>query len=73
MICIPWKLLFVNAASKVAGIQGDVLPPVLWMIFILSLIPLSALSFHVVESPARRWMKLRATARHRGATYQPVG
>jgi peptidoglycan/LPS O-acetylase OafA/YrhL len=73
MICIPWKLLFVNAATKALGIEGDQLPLSIWLIFILSLIPLSAASYHLVEGPARRWLKLHAPGRRRGATLQPAG
>jgi peptidoglycan/LPS O-acetylase OafA/YrhL len=72
MICIPWKLLFVNAVTKLTGGEGQTLPLWLWLVFILSLIPLSALSFHLVERPARRWLKAHAPGARGGATLQPA-
>ncbi len=76
MICIPWKLLFVNGATKALGIEGQVLPGWLWAVFILSLIPLSALSFHLIEKPARGWLKAHRPAFARtgpgGATLRPA-
>jgi peptidoglycan/LPS O-acetylase OafA/YrhL len=57
MVCIPWKLLFVNAAVKLGGFEGEVLPPWLWLIFLASVVPVAALAHHVVERPARAAMK----------------
>jgi peptidoglycan/LPS O-acetylase OafA/YrhL len=73
MICIPWKLLFVNVAGRITGSGSDQMPIWLWLVFILSLIPLSAISHHLVERPARRWLKAHAPGRRMGATLQPVG
>jgi peptidoglycan/LPS O-acetylase OafA/YrhL len=58
MICIPWKLVFVNAASKLLGISDDRLPWYLWLLFIVSVVPLAAVSYHLIERPARARMKL---------------
>jgi peptidoglycan/LPS O-acetylase OafA/YrhL len=57
MICIPWKILAVNAAAKLLKIQGDQLPIYAWLVVILALVPLSALSYHIIEKPARERMK----------------
>ena len=57
MICIPWKILAVNAAAKLLKIQGDQLPLYAWLLVVLALVPLSALSYHVIEKPARERMK----------------
>jgi peptidoglycan/LPS O-acetylase OafA/YrhL len=57
MICIPWKLLYINSVSQVFHAQKDHLPIFLWIVFYLSVIPLAALSYHLVEHPARRWMR----------------
>lgn len=57
MICIPWKILAINAAAKVFNIQGDKLPPLIWIAIVAALVPLSAISFHVIESPCRERMK----------------
>jgi peptidoglycan/LPS O-acetylase OafA/YrhL len=68
MICIPWKIVFVNAATRILQITGDQLPLWLWLVFCVSVVPLAALSYHLIEKPARNAMKLMAEAR---ATRRP--
>lgn len=62
MICVPWKIVFVNAASKILQLNDESLPLWLWLVFFGSVIPLSALSYHLIEKPARERMKLWAEA-----------
>jgi peptidoglycan/LPS O-acetylase OafA/YrhL len=57
MICIPWKILAVNAALKVLKIEGDQLPLYAWLLVVAALVPLSAMSYHIIEKPAREHMK----------------
>jgi peptidoglycan/LPS O-acetylase OafA/YrhL len=57
MICIPWKILAVNAMLKLLNIEGDQLPSYAWIAVVLALVPLSAASYHIVEKPARERMK----------------
>jgi len=57
MICIPWKILAINAAAKLFNIEGDKLPLLIWVVIVAALIPLSAISFHVIENPCRERMK----------------
>jgi peptidoglycan/LPS O-acetylase OafA/YrhL len=57
MICIPWKIISVNAAAKLLHIDGDKLPPLVWLVIVAALVPLSALSYHLIEKPAREHMK----------------
>ena len=75
MICVPWKLLFVNGATRLLGLPEERLPLWLWLVGIGALIPLSALSFHLVERPTRAWMKAHSPLGGRGAapaTLQPA-
>jgi len=58
MICVPWKIIFVNAAAKVLNLPTEKLPLGLWMIFLAAVVPLSAASYHLIEKPARARMKL---------------
>ncbi|WGM41076.1 acyltransferase [Caulobacter sp. NIBR1757] len=58
MICVPWKLLFVNAATRLLNTTDDRLPWYIWLLFIASVIPLAAASYHLIEKPARARMKL---------------
>lgn len=74
MICIPWQLVFVNGCAKALGLPQERLPLWLWLVGVFALIPLSALSWWVVERPARAWLKARAPRPSRGdegATLQP--
>ncbi len=57
MICIPWKILAINASAKLLKIDGDKLPLLVWAVIVAALIPLSAISFHVIENPCRERMK----------------
>ena len=57
MICIPWKLLFVNGVSTVFGFDKAHLPIGVWLIFVVSVIPLAALSYQLIERPARTLMR----------------
>ena len=57
MICIPWKLLYVNVCSQIFGFDKTHMPLVAWMIFVLSLIPLAGLSHLLIERPARKLLR----------------
>jgi peptidoglycan/LPS O-acetylase OafA/YrhL len=58
MVCIPWEVLFVNVAVKFGHFPGKQLPPLLWLVFLITLVPLAALTHHLIEKPARERMKL---------------
>ncbi len=63
MICIPWKIVFVNAATRVLELSNNQLPLIAWLVFLGSTISLAALSYHIVEKPSRAAMKLIAESR----------
>jgi peptidoglycan/LPS O-acetylase OafA/YrhL len=60
MVCVPWKIVFVNLTAKLLQIQDEKLPLNLWLVFLVGVIPLAAASYHFIEKPARDWMKLVA-------------
>jgi peptidoglycan/LPS O-acetylase OafA/YrhL len=66
MVCIPWKLLFVNVVSTLFHFDKAHLPLGVWIVFLMSVIPLAAVSYHLIERPARgvmrRWAEARPTA-----------
>jgi len=62
MICVPWKIVFVNGAARLFELKSEQLPPALWFAFLIGVIPLAALSYHLIEKPARARMKLWAEA-----------
>jgi peptidoglycan/LPS O-acetylase OafA/YrhL len=57
MICIPWKLLFVNGVSTLFGYDKAHLPLGVWLVFLGSVVPLAAISYHLIERPARGLMR----------------
>jgi peptidoglycan/LPS O-acetylase OafA/YrhL len=63
MICIPWQLLFVNVAARLLHLSDKKLPWFVWLVLVVSVVPLSAASYHLIEKPARRRMKLMAETR----------
>lgn len=64
MVVVPWKLLAVNAASRLTG-GGDKLQLFVWLAVVLALPAVAAVSYHLVEYPARR--ALRGVAERRAA------
>jgi len=63
MICVPWKIVFVNGATKLLELKDEHLPLGVWLVFLFSVIPLAAASYHLIEKPARERMKLFAETR----------
>jgi peptidoglycan/LPS O-acetylase OafA/YrhL len=57
MVCIPWEVLFVNVAARVGHFGDKHLPPLLWLVFLFTLVPLAAVTHHLIEKPAREGMK----------------
>jgi peptidoglycan/LPS O-acetylase OafA/YrhL len=62
MVCVPWKIIFVNSAARVLQLNDERLPVGVWIVFLLSVIPLASASYHLIEKPARERMKLMAEA-----------
>ncbi|MFN9252235.1 MAG: acyltransferase, partial [Brevundimonas sp.] len=73
MIAAPWQVLAVNVAARLVGAEDKQLPLWLWLAVIAALPLAAAVSYHLVEHPARRWLRdlgvVRANpARAAGAT-----
>jgi peptidoglycan/LPS O-acetylase OafA/YrhL len=60
MVCVPWQIVFVNAATRLLKLNSDELPLPLWIVFSIGVIPLAAGSYHLIEKPARARMKVWA-------------
>ncbi len=60
MICVPWKIVFVNGAASLLKLEGDQLPLGVWLVGVAAVVPLAAASYHLIEKPARTRMKLWA-------------
>jgi peptidoglycan/LPS O-acetylase OafA/YrhL len=59
MVCVPWQLVFENGAHKVLGIPGETLPPLLWLLLVVGIVPAAMALHHLVERPARAAMRGR--------------
>lgn len=57
MVCIPWQLLFEHVARKVVPLPGGALPPVLWAVLYVGVVPAAMVLHHLVERPAREAMR----------------
>jgi peptidoglycan/LPS O-acetylase OafA/YrhL len=57
MVCVPWKLLFVNVAAAAFHFDKAHMPLGLWLVFVAGVVPLAALSYHLIEKPARAAMR----------------
>lgn len=68
MVCAPWQLLAVNAAAKVTGAADNRLPLWAWLAVIVGLPIAAMIAHHIVERPARNWLKNLAARRAKGAT-----
>lgn len=57
MVTIPWQLLFVNGARRAFGVDPTALPPLLWAVLVVGVVPVAAIAHHVVERPFRVTMR----------------
>ena len=57
MLFVPWQLLFVNLTSRLLHYDKDHMPVYVWLIYVGSVIPLAAAAHHLIERPARTWMR----------------
>lgn len=57
MVCIPWQLAFSKAVGRLFAMTGDTLPTWLWLVEIAGVVPVAMLVHHLVERPARSWMR----------------
>ena len=67
MIAAPWQILAVNVAARLVGSEDKQLPIGLWLVVLIGLPVAAAISYHLVEHPARRWMRGLAERRARSA------
>ncbi len=77
MVVVPWKLLAVNAAAMLTDAGPDnQLHVFVWLIVLAGLPVVAAVSYHLVEYPARRALRRmaerRSERRSRAAAAQPA-
>ena len=72
MVCVPWKLLAVTLAARVTDAPDKQLQIFVWLA-VVALIPVvAAVSYHLVEHPARRGLRALAARRRSRSTPAPV-
>jgi peptidoglycan/LPS O-acetylase OafA/YrhL len=57
MVCIPWQLVYVNAAEKLLHLDGQPLPFVVWLGLVAGVVPVAMAGHHLVERPCRTAMR----------------
>jgi peptidoglycan/LPS O-acetylase OafA/YrhL len=57
MVCIPWQLVFEHGAKRLLGLPGETLPPLLWAVLFVGVVPAAMVVHHLVERPAREAMR----------------
>ncbi len=57
MTLIPWTLVSVNLAAKVTGSEDKTFGPIIWMGIVLGAVVVAAAAHHLVEKPARTWLR----------------
>ena len=65
MICIPWQLVYVEGLQKVAHINPDAMPVWLWAGLVIGVIPAAMVLHHLIELPARHYMRLLKFSKYR--------
>lgn len=63
MVCIPWKLLSVNLAAKLLDAPDKQVHVFVWLAIIALLPVVAAVSYHLVEYPARKALRGMADRR----------
>ena len=67
MVCVPWQLVAVNVAARLVGAEDKKLPLLVWLVVLAGLPVAAAVSYHLVEYPARRFLRGLAERRARRA------
>lgn len=57
MVVVPWQLLSVNLAAKLTGAADDKLQLFVWLAIVAAVPVIAALSYYLVEHPARRALR----------------
>ena len=71
MVCVPWKLLAINLAAKLTDAPDKQLQLFVWLA-ILALLPVvAAVSYHLVEHPARKALRGMAQGRKTASSDKP--
>jgi peptidoglycan/LPS O-acetylase OafA/YrhL len=57
MVVVPWQLLAVNLAARLTNAPDKHLQLFVWLVILAALPVVAALSYHLVEFPARRALR----------------
>lgn len=63
MVCVPWKLLSINLAAKLTDAPDKQLHVFVWLALLALLPVVAAVSYHLVEYPARKALRGMAERR----------
>jgi peptidoglycan/LPS O-acetylase OafA/YrhL len=71
MVLIPWTLVAVNGLARVTGSESKTFGLPLWLGIVLGAVMTAALAHHLVEKPARTWLR-KLPKRERDADHATV-
>lgn len=71
MVLIPWTLVAVNGLARVTGSESKTFGLPLWLGIVLGAVMTAALAHHLVEKPARTWLR-KLPKRERDADHAKV-
>lgn len=70
MICAPWQILAVNLAARATGAEDKKLQLFVWLAVIAAIPVAAAVTYHLVERPARKALRDMAERRNQRRTEQ---
>lgn len=74
MICIPWQLVYVQGLQKIVHMNPDLMPAWIWVGLVIGVIPAAIALHHLIELPARHYMRLLKFSKYRppSAAHTPI-
>ena len=57
MVCAPWQMLAVNLAARASGAEDKALPLAWWLAVMAGLILAAAVTYQIIERPARTFLR----------------
>jgi peptidoglycan/LPS O-acetylase OafA/YrhL len=71
MVLIPWTLVAVNGVARLTEAEDKTFALPIWLGIVLGAVVTAAIAHHVVEKPARTWLR-SLPARGRNADHAKV-
>jgi peptidoglycan/LPS O-acetylase OafA/YrhL len=63
MVLVPWTLVAVNLAARITGAEDKKLALPVWLAVVVGAVVVAAVAHHLIEKPARTWLRRLADRR----------